>query len=126
GIAIDTGHTGVRQQRLHLRLDALGAIAELLEERTRAFPAGLRQRHRVVAVVAARAADPLVDGQRDAAVRTLEGVAALAAEDGRREASPVQEQDRLLAALDAGSERLPQRRAEDDLGTLLREHLAHI
>ena len=87
-----------------LRFDPFGAEADLLEIRAGALAAGLRHRHRVVAVVAARAVDALVHRQRDAAVRALERRAALAAEDRGREAAAVEQHDRLLAALEARRE----------------------
>ena len=106
--------------------DLLGAEAGVLEIRRRALPAGLRHRHRVVAVVAAR--PPALDargvhGQRDAAVRALEGVAALAAEDRRRIAAAIQQHQHLLASLQPLARSLTQARATDhDVGTL-RPHI---
>ena len=108
GVAIDAADARAGKERAHLGLDPLGAEPELLEIRPGALAADLRQRRRVVAVVAARAARGLVDGQRHAAVRALERLAALPAEDDRREAAAVEQDDRLLAALEARRHRLAQ------------------
>ncbi len=80
------------------RLDALGAEANLLDELAAAVRAGLGQRRRVVAVVAARAVRRAMHRQRHAAVRTVERRAALPAEDRRREPAPVEQDNRLLAS----------------------------
>ena len=75
---------------------------------TGARAAHLRQRRRVVAVVAAGPPGRLVHRQRDAAVRALHRFSALAAKDDGREAAAVEQNDRLLAALQALRHRVPQ------------------
>ena len=112
-----------------LLLDLLGAEPGVLEIWGRALAAGLRHHHRVVAVVAARAPSVAraMHGQRDAAVRALEGVAALPAEHRRRIAAPVQQHERpARAAPDdraiAGSEVA----ADDDVRPLVGVLVAHV
>jgi carbon-monoxide dehydrogenase large subunit len=75
-----------------------GAEAGVLEVGGGALAARLGHRHRVVAVVATRApAVPRgVNGERDAAVGALEGVAALAAEHGGGVAAAVEQHQYLL------------------------------
>src|SRR4029453_18958548 len=91
--------------------DPFRTEAGVLQVRRRTFAARRRHEHRVVAVVAAcspapstrvarsgQAAAGAVDGERHTAVRTLEGVAALPAENGGRIAAPIEQDKRLIAA----------------------------
>src|SRR5918993_2488416 len=83
----------------------------------------------MVAVMApgARGALPRpVDGQGDAAIRAVERRAALAAEHRCGEAPTVEQQQRLLVPPESALERLDDRGTEDDLRSLVREHLAHV
>ena len=83
--------------RAHLLLDALGAEAEQRSVGRAAARAALGRRAAVLAVVAAQRAVGRVVDEPDVAVGAALGVAALEAQDPRREAAPVQEQDRLRA-----------------------------
>ena len=67
-----------------------------------AFGAGLGRRHDMAAMVAGEAVhQPVLDHPRGA-IGALEAVAAVAAQGQRREAAAVEEQQRLLAALEVG------------------------
>ena len=77
-----------------------------------AFGAGLGRRHDVAAMVAGEPVhQPVLDHPRGA-VGALEAMAAVAAQGQRREAAAVEEQQRLLAALEIGFELRDQRRRE--------------
>ena len=66
----------------------------------------------MTAVVARKRRAAFVVAQADGAVRALGGVSALAAQQEVRESTPVEEQDRLLAALAHAGQRLGKRRRE--------------
>ena len=76
-----------------------------------AFGAGLGRRHDMAAMVAGEAVHQPVLDHPGGAVRALEAMAAVAAQGQRREAAAVEEQQRLLAALEVGFELGDQRRA---------------
>src|SRR5204862_1163085 len=107
----------LRVDALHVRFDALGAEAGLLEVRAGAQRARRRHACGVVAVVTARATcvAVAVNDERDAAVRAIERAGALTAEDSRGESAAVQEHERLLAALEPQSNRVAERAAENHL-----------
>ena len=113
-------------ERDDLRLDPLGAEADLLEERAGALRARPSAAPPSGCSSGSARARRRVHRQRDAAVRALERRAALPAEDDGREAAPVQQHDRLLAAFEAGAERLAQRAAQDDVRPRGGELLAHV
>src|SRR5207245_6196727 len=89
----------IRKQGPHLLFDAFGADAEALDVAAAAGRASARKRLGAAAVVALQAAQGRVVDEGDAAVRTFARLAAVAAEDEGRQPAPIQEQDRLLAAL---------------------------
>src|SRR5205085_1700156 len=64
----------------------------------------------------ARLSTLVVNRQGDAAVRAVEDMAALAAEDCGRETPPVQKQERLLASREALTDLGDEAPAEDDVG----------
>src|SRR5262249_29051691 len=74
GVAVEARDAGARTQSVYFRLHALGAEAGLLEVRSGAERARLRDARRVVAVVAARAAGRAVavHDERHAAVRAVD------------------------------------------------------
>src|SRR5678815_2084202 len=108
--------------------DLLRPEPRVLEVWRGALAARLRDHHRVVAVVTASApaVARAVNGQRDAAVRTLERVTALTADDRRRIPATVEQDDDLLAAHEARLDRGGQIAADDDVRTLYRLSLIHI
>ena len=129
-VAIDAPDARVGKPIPQVLLDLLRPEAGVLEVRRRTLAAGLRHHHRVVAVVTARA--PAVAGgmnrQRDAAVRAVEGVAALTADHGRRVSAPVQKNDHLLTARESVFDRRREIAADDDvrpLGGVLVAHVHH-
>ena len=69
-----------------------------------AFGAGVGRRHHMAAMVAGEPVHQPVLDHPGGAVRALEAVAAVAAQGQRREAAAVEEQQRLLAALEIGLE----------------------
>src|SRR5947209_15379788 len=100
----------------------------MFEIRRRALTARLRNHHRVVAVVAARAPPRstrsarsrqavlrAMDRERHAAVGALEGIAALTAEDRRRVPAPVQKDEHLLTAVEPLADRSSEIAADDDV-----------
>ena len=97
--------------RLELALETLRAGADPRELGRRARRAELGRRLAPAAVVAAQHA-VAVEHERDVAVLAPERRAAGAAVQRGRDTAAVQEQDRLLAALDDALERLEQRRRE--------------
>ena len=76
-----------------------------------ALGAGLGRRHHMAAMVAGEAVHQPVLDHPGGAVGALEAVAAVAAQGQRREAAAVEEQQRLLAALEIGLELRDQRAA---------------
>src|SRR5262249_12740621 len=114
-IPVEPGDARVRANAGHRRLNTLGTESGLFQVRAGAERTLRRHARRVVAVVAARASGVAlaVDDERDAAVRTVERPRALAAEDRRREAAPVQEDQRLLAIREALGDRAAERAAHD-------------
>src|SRR5438093_1518424 len=115
GIAIDSADPRSREPLAKLLLHLLGAEAGLLEIWRRAFAALPGHHHRVVAIVAPRPPPGArgVDGQGDAAVRTLEGIAALPAEHRRRIPAAVEEHEHLLAPLEPIADRCREVAADD-------------
>src|SRR4051812_30342956 len=93
-------------------LELLGAEAELEQVRRAAQDASAGVRRGEVAVVAAQHARALVRGERDAARRALKQLVAGGAAHARRETTPVQKQDRLVARGEALLDRAVQRRAQ--------------
>ena len=65
-------------------------------------------------------------GQRDAAVRTLEGVAALPAEHRRRVTAAIEQDEHLLAAAQSVVNCAGEIAADDDVGSLVGIFLAHV
>src|SRR5215204_4246152 len=80
----------------------------------------------VMAPGARRALSRPVDGQGNTAIRAVERRAALPAEHRCGEAATVEQQQRLLVPRESALERLDERGTEDDLRSLVREHLAHV
>ncbi len=102
GVAIDAGDARLREPLAEIGLEPFRADASLLQVFAAADAACARHGGRVVAVVAAQPALRAVVRQHDAAVRTFDGRAALAAEHDGREAAAVQQHDGLFALGRAG------------------------
>ena len=77
-----------------------------------AFGAGLGRRHDVAAMVAGQPVHQPVLDHPGGAVRALEAMAAMAAQGQRRKAAAVEEQERLLAAVEIGFELRRQAQAQ--------------
>ena len=108
GIGVDAQDARLREQRLQAFLDALRAAAERLQIDIAAGRAGVRDAQFQAAVMAAQAPlRPVQHHERRAARAVADPPARLAAQHGRV-AAPVQEQQRLLAALHAHAQRLHQ------------------
>ena len=127
-VAIDPADARRRKPVAQMLFDLLGAEASVLEIWRRALPAGLRHHHRVVAVMTARPPSLTggMHGQRDGAIRALEGVAALPAEDSGRVAAAIEKHEHLLASLQPLVNRCRKRARDDDVGTLVCVLLAHV
>jgi len=67
-----------------------------------------------------------VDDERDAAVRAIDGAGALAAEHRGREAAAVQQDQRLLGAIEPRLDPVAQRAAQDHVRPFSRVLLAHV
>src|SRR5258708_25669389 len=93
------------------RFDAFGSESGLLEIRTGAGRADLRQARHVVAVVAADSPRmPLsMHDERHAAVRAIQRAGALTAENSRREPAAAQKPQGLFAPFDAPAAALSDR-----------------
>src|SRR5439155_9504172 len=100
-VAIDPRDAGARQCRVQRFLDALRAMADGGD--VGAATAGTLHRHALLvpAVMAAHAALGAMQHQVRAAARAGRMPLAGAAEEHRRETAPVEEEERLLAALEA-------------------------
>ncbi len=119
---------GLRKVRSNLRLDALSAKADTLEIRRRAFGARARHGLRKVAVVAARppVVAPGVNGQRHAAVRTLERRSTLAADDRGGKTAAIQENQRLFPAHESIGQSVAQGSAQYHFATFCGHLIAHV
>ena len=108
-IAVEPRDARRPTQPLDLRLDALGAESGLLQIRAGAQRTRGRNARGVVTVVAPRAPRPTfaVNHQRDTAVGAIQRPRALTAEHGGREAAPIQEDERLLLAIEASGNGVP-------------------
>ncbi len=98
---------------MQLGLHLLGAGAILADACTATGGAGSGHFALVVAVMAEQDALGFMEGEGDIAARAAHGVTAVPAEDVSSRAAPVQEQDRLLLALEHLTQRLLQRLAEN-------------
>src|SRR5262249_30806524 len=110
-VAIDAGHTSLRERGHDLGLDALGAESTLLEILAAARRARARHGRGVVAIMTAQLPAPSVIRQRHAAMRALHRRTALPAEHDGRVAAAVEEDDGLLAAIEPRANRIHERRA---------------
>ena len=125
-IGVDAGHAGAREELGDGLFDLLGAVA---------LPADLggaaaRAEHRgallVVAEVAAGGVVGAMERQRDAATFALHGLAAIRADQGTRMPATVQEEDRLLAAFEAGADAVGQFTREDVLALGVQDLATHV
>ncbi len=113
GVGVHAHHAGAfGQQRLQLRLHALGARAEFLEVRRAALGAHAGHGGLVIAVVAAEAGGIFVVGKRGGAVHAFGHEPAVAAQQEAGKPALVEEEDGLLAALQGFSQRRLQRAGE--------------
>src|SRR5262245_4348061 len=115
GIAIQPRQARVREDLTENLLELLGAEPELHQLRRPAQETVAAMRSAEIAVMTAQHARALVRGERNTARGTLEQLAAPVAAHARRKAAAVQEQDRLLVALQALLERPMQRLAQHAL-----------
>src|SRR5262249_39005738 len=112
-VAIEAPDPGLRKRRGERLLELLGAEALEGERGRAAFPAPRAHRLLVVAVVAAQdRARALVERQRHGALRAPDHLPARLAADARREAAPVQEEDRLALRGQGLLERAVERQAD--------------
>jgi hypothetical protein len=112
-VRIHAPHARAWEEGRELELDALRARAQRPQPRRSAARARARQRALLAAGVAHHAADAPVPGERDVAARAAHRRAAGLAPQHGREAAPILEQDRLLAALERAAEQVGQTLAED-------------
>src|SRR6266545_6924922 len=110
-IRVEAKPLELRHPLFELPLEALGAGADPREPGRTAGGTGFRRRLSHAAVVAMQES-VAVEDERDIAVRAATGLAAGAAVQRRRDAAPVEQQDRLPAALGELSELAQQRRRE--------------
>src|SRR5207253_7524926 len=107
-VPVETEHAGRGKQCPDFLLDAFGADAEALDVATPAGWAAPGERLGAAAVVALQPVQCRVVDERDAAMRTLARLTAVAAEGKGRQPAAVQKQDRLLASRERLADRLPQ------------------
>src|SRR5262249_61300778 len=113
-VAGEHQHARIRKKRRHLLLDPLDARAAGDESFGRlAFRARRLMRHGEAAMVADELAAKAVVDQPRVAIRTREAEAAGAAQGERRIAAPVEEEQRLLLALDRDLHRLGKARRDE-------------
>ncbi len=98
GIAVEHDGRHAGEELSESLGDTLGAGPDRLEQPAPALRTARRAGDALAAVVADQAAAPVVHRARDAALRASEVVAAVAAQEERREAPSGLEEDRLLAA----------------------------
>ena len=120
-VAVEPLDPRAGQRLLHRLGHALGAEAGEAQVGPAARRARRRRLRLVTAVVAERRAPPLVQRERHRAVRAHGLLGALAAEEARGVAPPVQEDEALLAAREPGGEGVAEGRAEDGVAAGL-EH----
>ena len=125
GVVVHAQHRDVREEALHFLLHALRARAEVLDVLAPALRADRRDSLLLPAVVAAQRVFRAVVRHGDVALGAGDGVAAAAAGDERRVAAPVDEQNRLLARVQAALQAV-QQRAGEDRAVALGQLLAHI
>src|SRR5690606_12360128 len=112
-VHVHARHAGVGERVDHGTLDLLGADAAEREVAGAAVVAGDRGRLLVEAVVADHAAPAAVVRERDVALPAVPDAPAIAALDESRIAAAVEEQDRLLTALEPLADRGDEGRRED-------------
>ena len=101
-VAVHAQNTGLWKAQVQFRLHLLGAHADDLGRTLGAAAwTAMGQRLGELALVATQASGPLVQHQREAAMRTGVGVLALRAQHERRKPPAVEEEDGLLAAAQA-------------------------
>ena len=101
GVAVEASGSCSRKSDADLFLEPLGPHSEESGVWGSAGPAFLRRRLGVVAVVTSEIVLAGMKDQRNLAVRTVFGVAAVEAEDLRGEAPPIEEEDRLAAIFES-------------------------
>ena len=101
GVAVETSRSRPRKSDADLFFEPLGPHSEERGVGSAARPAFVRRRLGVVAVVAPEIVLARVKDQRNLAVGTVFGMAAVEAEDLRGEAPPIEEEDRLAAILES-------------------------
>src|SRR5205823_6663929 len=102
-VTVEPDHAGGGEQRAHLLLDALGTDAEALDVSAAAGGTAAGHRLRAAAVVTLQPAQRRVVNKRNATVRALAHLAAVAAENEGCQAAAIQEQNRLLPAFERSS-----------------------
>ena len=101
GVAVEASGSRSRKSDADLLLEPLGPHSKERGVGSAARPAFVRRGLGMVAVVAPEVVLAGVKDQRNLAVRTVFGVAAVEAEDLRGEAPPIEEEDRLAAILES-------------------------
>src|ERR1700751_2434794 len=115
-----------RKQLLHQFNDLLGSVSAVANSGVATARTFLRRYRLITAEMAFEAVFAEMKGQWDAAVRTFAHIPAFRAEQGRSEAAPVKEQDRLFALLQAILDGLRQTPGKDRRMFTLSEFLAEI
>ena len=120
GVAVENRRRYIGQKAPEVVGDLFGAGADRVKKVASALRAVRRRPLSVATVMAAEIARSLVDDQRHRARRTLDAMAAVAAEVDRRPSPALHEQDRLLATFHGLLQQLSQPAGEEGAPLLSR------